>query len=90
MPPLTYNIAAFFMVRRNLALAGDIYAAVVNVDLNVLLGKTREFERRGHGVGVCILMLVHSKGTVRYHCLVRMAAYFGLNTCSASAPRRTA
>ncbi len=60
IPTFAYSIAALFVVGRDFAFSANVQAAVVDVDVHVLLGETRKLEGCGYGIGLGIFMEVQS------------------------------
>jgi hypothetical protein len=57
--PLADRVALFLVVLRDFVFGRDGEAAVVHVDLDILLLDARELERRGYSVGLGVFVEIH-------------------------------
>lgn len=63
---LTNGITTLVVLGRDLTLCSDNQAAIVNVNIDVLLGYTWQLERGCNRVLLCILVQIHSMKIVNY------------------------
>ena len=79
IPTFAYSIAALFVIGRNFAFSANVQAAVMDVDVHVLLGETRKLECCSYGISLYIFMEVQS-AEAGQRSLSRMAdsTYLGL------------
>ena len=61
VPSLAHGIPALLALARDLALCSNGQFPVVHVNLDVLFLELGELKSGGDGVGVCILVEVHSR-----------------------------